>query len=89
MARKDLGGKRENDEMTLLLSPSRGIQDDDPNSYALLSYIPVLPRADAMYTQSEESARSGAVSRSYHREIEEVVANSSSRKSVSRPETTR
>ncbi|GAA5934664.1 uncharacterized protein JCM15063_003037 [Sporobolomyces koalae] len=32
MARKDLGGKREQDEFSLLLSPSRGIQDDDPTS---------------------------------------------------------
>ncbi|GAA5910427.1 uncharacterized protein JCM6883_003003 [Sporobolomyces salmoneus] len=32
MARKDLGGKREQDEFNLLLSPSRGVADDDPSS---------------------------------------------------------
>ncbi|GAA6010409.1 hypothetical protein JCM11491_006309 [Sporobolomyces phaffii] len=32
MARKDLGGARKHDEFDLLLSPSRGIADDDPTS---------------------------------------------------------
>ncbi|GAA5977181.1 hypothetical protein JCM5350_003248 [Sporobolomyces pararoseus] len=32
MARKDLGGRREQDEFNLLLSPSRGIAEDDPTS---------------------------------------------------------
>ncbi|GAA5952806.1 hypothetical protein JCM3765_002970 [Sporobolomyces pararoseus] len=32
MARKDLGGKREQDEFNLLLSPSRGVAEDDPTS---------------------------------------------------------
>jgi hypothetical protein len=32
MARKDLGGKREEDEFNMLLSPSRGVAEDDPTS---------------------------------------------------------
>jgi hypothetical protein len=32
MAKKDLGGRREQGEFNMLLSPSRGVAEDDPTS---------------------------------------------------------